>query len=557
MNQSLRFSCFSIILIIFSANHTTRAAHLVGGELTYRYIGDSTNTPHHYLVSLKLLRSPHYTTLNVPQSYNLCLTSTCFPNQTITVNQTSPPNGVSHHGQLPCLDTTSPGYFEVYTHTYESTVVLPSPCSDIRFRFSFPCCRVAVANTDNYMANGSGGSTNFLHARLNTDLGDVTSPQFLVPEVPINVCHGQNVFLNHGAESPQGDSLVYRFNYGKNGGCTGSFADMVMSPGYSQDQPFMTDTGVVVLDNNGMINFRSSNSIQGNYVYVVVAQAYRFSPTLNDYVLVGTSYREYWLTVRGTCQSETVNGASLKSDVDSIPTTNFGPNILNILPDPQGVANADTIFDPNDSTQFEIALPAFKYNCLSTEIEVEFSQPVMCNSISPDGSEFRITSPDSFNIPIIGIQKNCNEGVSQSVILELAQPLPMNGDYIISIKNGTDGNTLMNPCGFFMLENTVIVLQSIDCPIISTEKYFRNKSANFKVYPNPNQGVFSVVPESPTGDFIITLINLQGVAVIKKQTNVPFEIQAENLPSGLYIIQVENRQTGAVRNQRVQINSLE
>jgi len=83
-----------------------------------------------------------------------------------------------------------------------------------------------------------------------------------------------------------------------------------------------------------------------------------------------------------------------------------------------------------------------KISCKPQELQFFFSRPVDCTSIAADGSDFEIKGPSV--ISIAGITADCSSGY---VILALASPIKIGGQYIISFKKGSDGNTILNECG--------------------------------------------------------------------------------------------------------------
>jgi gliding motility-associated-like protein len=97
--------------------------------------------------------------------------------------------------------------------------------------------------------------------------------------------------------------------------------------------------------------------------------------------------------------------------------------------------------DITDPTVPELVSAA--YNCGDYTISVKFSKRLTCNTLAADGSDFAFSGGTITGATGIG----CNSGFdSDSAILKLSAPLSP-GDYTITTKNGTDGNTLLNPCG--------------------------------------------------------------------------------------------------------------
>jgi gliding motility-associated-like protein len=85
--------------------------------------------------------------------------------------------------------------------------------------------------------------------------------------------------------------------------------------------------------------------------------------------------------------------------------------------------------------------------CSSNELVLVFSKPMRCNSIAPDGTDFRITGPAG-SPTVNGARGVCNaEGLTQSIRVTLSTPIKKVGSFRIFLQAGTDGNTLLNECG--------------------------------------------------------------------------------------------------------------
>lgn len=81
--------------------------------------------------------------------------------------------------------------------------------------------------------------------------------------------------------------------------------------------------------------------------------------------------------------------------------------------------------------------------CDRKTITVVLSKQMRCNSLAVDGTDFSVASA-----VIVSAQgQDCNNGFDMtSLVLTLSQPLAP-GNYSLLIKNGSDGNTLLDDCG--------------------------------------------------------------------------------------------------------------
>ena len=96
--------------------------------------------------------------------------------------------------------------------------------------------------------------------------------------------------------------------------------------------------------------------------------------------------------------------------------------------------------------------------------DFEIRCEVDCSSISPDGTDFRLTKPDGQPLAIESITANCDNNFEASqMTIKLFKPLTKNGKYFLYSKVGNDGNTLLNKCGFPMNEFDTIQLNVEGC----------------------------------------------------------------------------------------------
>ncbi len=93
------------------------------------------------------------------------------------------------------------------------------------------------------------------------------------------------------------------------------------------------------------------------------------------------------------------------------------------------------------------AIPGLKGalpSCDRTQVRVLLSKKMKCSSLVPDGSDFTLT-PASVAI-VSASATSCASGFDMdSLTLTLDNPLPY-GNYMLTAKNGTDGNTILDNC---------------------------------------------------------------------------------------------------------------
>jgi len=85
-----------------------------------------------------------------------------------------------------------------------------------------------------------------------------------------------------------------------------------------------------------------------------------------------------------------------------------------------------------------------------------------------------------------------------------------------------------------LISQFVFTLAEMNEPTyVGTEEH---QSLNYSIYPNPSTGILRA--EAPTEDAVIRLYNLQGQLVLARPFDFCTEINAEELPSGLYLWEI-------------------
>lgn len=113
--------------------------------------------------------------------------------------------------------------------------------------------------------------------------------------------------------------------------------------------------------------------------------------------------------------------------------------------------NCDHEINVDDSVQFTV-YPLYPtpmdsivpVSCAPQTVELVFRKRMMCNSIAADGSDFTITGPSP--ILITGARGNCENGLSFTITLTLDKPIQKGGVYTVHLKNGSDGNPILDEC---------------------------------------------------------------------------------------------------------------
>ncbi len=83
--------------------------------------------------------------------------------------------------------------------------------------------------------------------------------------------------------------------------------------------------------------------------------------------------------------------------------------------------------------------------CAPQSLLLVFKKNIRCNSIAADGSDFIVTGTTP--VTVTTAQGNCTNGVSNIINVILSGAIVNKGNYKITLKQGSDGNTIIDECG--------------------------------------------------------------------------------------------------------------
>ncbi len=98
----------------------------------------------------------------------------------------------------------------------------------------------------------------------------------------------------------------------------------------------------------------------------------------------------------------------------------------------------------------------FRPGCAPSQIELVFKNPIQCNSIAPNGSDFQVSGPQAVNVNAAGIGCDPNTATIRIIRLQLAEPIVTGGTYVVRLVAGTDGNTIIDECNFSTPANSTV-----------------------------------------------------------------------------------------------------
>ena len=414
-----------ITLLLVLLPFLSFGSHYAGGDIQYKYIGDSTGINHHYKVILRLYRDA--SGIGMPATTTVTVSSTCFANINIPMVQQAG-SGLVAPTLFDCVTPSSNGTRTLEIYTYKGFVILPGTCPNYKFWWS-DCCRPGNI-TNIFGSNGTFGNDGFFFdADLNNSLGNNSSPIFISEPVRA-FCINKTFNWAQNSVEYDGDSIHYQLINCREG-VYPTQNNIPFDPGFSATQP-VTSTFFNINPQTGTITF--SPTTQEIDVMSVKITEYRYDSTWFVWYPIGSSSRDMMITISANCSPTATQGVVLDYNY------------------------------PGQYIDTVTMLPAVDYSCGDSIIDLHFLIKIDCQSIAQDGSDFRMTNPLGQPIPIKRLSATCDvNGETQDIKVHLFKPLLVNGRYFLYSKTGNDGNTLVNKCGFPMDEFDTLVIVVDDC----------------------------------------------------------------------------------------------
>ena len=297
-----------LLALLALAAGSARASHLLGGEMTYRYLDANgpAGAPFRYEITVTSYYNPNgqvglndlsvsNVTINIfNRTTGALLNSLNVPRQT--------PVGAVVQPKLPSGCTVQGPSQPFRLFKYVATVSLPATLDGYYAVCSQTARNVTLTNVSNPQ-NGNGGNVPMtLYVSLAPPLIYNRSPIFSDTAVAI-VCTNDTTVVLNNAVDPDGDRLIYSF--GTPSGqvvSNNSFPPLPLpvpyNAGYSAAAPFGPGVGNFASINASTGTAKYGATTQGQYVVAVDVSEYR---TINGReVLLGTTRRDLQLIV-ATC----------------------------------------------------------------------------------------------------------------------------------------------------------------------------------------------------------------------------------------------------------------
>ncbi len=293
----VRFIKLPLSLLLFVAFlFTGKAAHLVGGEMTYRCLGNNN-----YEVTLIIYRDclstgalfDSHAVMSVYDQYNMLVANDSVPLLRVNGLPLIAPNNCTSLPQSVCTERA------LYVHTFS----LPPASGGYTITHQRCCRNNTITNINN---NSSQWGSTFTTSIPHFDFTCNSSPKFR-GDPPVVLCQNVPVKLNLGANDLNGDSLHYELCTPLNGGSNtgGQIAPNPATPPPYQAVPFLPGYGVqnpissfpaFYIDSQTGILSGTPNQI-GQFVFAICVTEYR------NGIPLSTTRRDFQFNVTNSCRS--------------------------------------------------------------------------------------------------------------------------------------------------------------------------------------------------------------------------------------------------------------
>ncbi len=453
---------FAALVAIFTTLSAT-ATHYAGAEIFYEHVPGSARAYHVTLIVYGDLNGT--AALQVQES--ISYSSSCHPGGIVNIqNSQGATAGYNRADYIytqayPCApyDPNDPNSVQFYSFTFEMTVTLPVDCNDWVFSWENFARNNAITNIQN-----PGGQALHIEALLNSNFGPNSSPQFTsapVKQFCVKQPNDPPFPLVQTAIEVDGDSIVYELAQPQGAG--GALIPWVN--GYSNMAPISSWTTPTINQKTATFFF-APNTPEVDVLKIVVKE-YRFDANSGVWIFVGNTTRDLQIPVLTNCNSNAENGPSINTSLAGFSTGSYYGDSLRETYGFTKISNDSTLEPITGKYLFEIS--QIEYNCFDNVVTLKFddSPLIYTPSISEAKDEFRILGPDGVSRPIVDITFLPQPGSAvqtNEIYLKLHKPLDTDGNYLLQIKKGSDGNTLQDECGFQLPPNQIMLITVINCP---------------------------------------------------------------------------------------------
>lgn len=209
------------------------------------------------------------------------------------------------------------------------------------------------------------------------------------------------------------------------------------------------------------------------------------------------------LSPSGTNPSEPASGPKFSS----VLPVSAGQTYVLVIDNYSQSQNGYTLdFSPSTATIFDNVPPmpvSTVTPCGVGTLTLQMSEAVLCSTIASNGSDFLISGPGGPFTVTSASGVLCGTQTSQ-ITINFTPPLIMSSSYTLTIKNGTDGNTLQDLCGNLTPVNTTLNFTATPPPASISGPNYACKNQPFTLTAFPAGATSYSWTKSPSATVIGT-----------------------------------------------------
>jgi hypothetical protein len=487
-----------IVLFITINNYNTVASHIAGGDVTYRYIGDSTGVLHQYEIMVRLYRDASGIAMLNSISVDIC--SSCYPTSSTSLLLDTVSPGFFHPNLFDCVDPGAPSTRMLEYYVYRGVYTLAGQCQDWAFIFE-NCCRNGAI--DNLV--GAAGKGILIRAELNNYYNtNHSSIQFTNAVLRTTAVNIETNISFKGISSDQ-DSVYYYLTAPKESNSMAcGFVGLPFVSGFSNTQPITVASNDTATFNSSTGLFTVTPTALGVYQMSVGAMEYRYDTMVGNWLMVGRTF----------------------ADVPVIVSTYLNPQ------EAQG-----TVFDRNhwamsyNPNSGEISIDL---DCADTLIPLYYYNNIDCITLAEDGSDYWVLDPDKNPLPIISAESECGTlQRSKNIKVKHAIPFTKNGRYVLRHKTGTDGDSIRTWCGMGSTPADSLIINVTGCSGIGVAE---NRGLKASVFPNPTRDRVYFEQSGISARYGFEVLDLTGKILLSGEGT---QVNLAQFPKGIYLLTLQ------------------
>jgi gliding motility-associated-like protein len=314
--------------------------------------------------------------------------------------------------------------------------IAPPPCapSSVTLTFADPVlCSTVAPNGSDFIVNGPSAVTVISATPVNCNGSGETNTITIQFSTPVIASGAYQVLAATGSD---GNTLVGQCNREVTAGSNSSFtvaAQPAIAMGTITPPPCTPTT--ITLTFADPIN---CNSVAANGSDFLVTGPSAVVVTAATAINCNGSGETNTITIQFSVPILTSGAYQVQAANGSDGNTLVGQCGRQVSP---GSSSAFTIAPQPAIAMATIASPS----CTPDSVVLTFPEPINCNSIAVNGSDFLITGPSSV-IVVSATAVNCVNGETNTIVVHFAVPILISGNYQVQVATGSDGNTLTGQC---------------------------------------------------------------------------------------------------------------